>query len=285
MRTTVSRHASKLGEWEFVQRAPHPLLRTQVIGYCGYDERTPEPRRRRELPSGHITLILSFGPQIEVLESPAREAPGQTLTSFVAGLDDTYALTAHAGLQHGVEVNLTPLGARMALGVPMRELARREVPLEDALGPAGKELNVRLADASDWPERFALLDRFLASRLLSARQPVPVIAHAWRRLEQAHGSLRMAALAREVGCSPRYLSEGFRDQIGLAPKAVARVLRFRRAVSLLQRSDGEGLARIAEGCGYSDQPHLNRDFQALAGCAPGEFLGRLLPGGAGVSGH
>ncbi len=34
---------------------------------------------------------------------------------------------------------------------------------------------------------------------------------------------------------------------------------------------GELLAEVAHGSGYADQPHFNRDFRALAGCAPGEF--------------
>ena len=48
----------------------------------------------------------------------------------------------------------------------------------------------------------------------------------------------------------------------MGPKAVARVLRFERALRLLR--DGRALADVAYDCGYADQPHLNREFRALA---------------------
>jgi len=54
----------------------------------------------------------------------------------------------------------------------------------------------------------------------------------------------------------------------LGPKAVARILRFQRALRLL--SEGRALADVAYYCGFADQPHLNREFRALAGGTPRE---------------
>ena len=45
-----------------------------------------------------------------------------------------------------------------------------------------------------------------------------------------------------------------------------RVLRFRRAVALLQA--GVTPAEVAARAGYADQPHLSRDVRALAGVSP-----------------
>ena len=54
----------------------------------------------------------------------------------------------------------------------------------------------------------------------------------------------------------------------MGPKAVARVLRFERALRLLR--EGRALADVAYDCGFADQPHLNREFRALGGSTPGE---------------
>ena len=37
-----------------------------VRNYTGYTERTAEPLRRREVPSGDVTLILSPGPALSL---------------------------------------------------------------------------------------------------------------------------------------------------------------------------------------------------------------------------
>jgi len=89
-------------------------------------------------------------------------------------------------------------------------------------------------------------------------------------------------LARELGCSRRHLIGRFREQIGPAPKTAARLVRFQRAVRLLERDDGRRFAEIAQRCGFYDQAHMNREFRDLAGAPPGEFVARLLPDGFGV---
>jgi AraC-like DNA-binding protein len=100
-------------------------------------------------------------------------------------------------------------------------------------------------------------------------------------------------LAAETGWSERHLTSRFRTEIGLAPKAAARVIRFDRARKRLVRrltDDTERaylLADLAADCGYFDQAHLAREFRALAGCPPSQWLaeefrnvqaGNWLPG-------
>lgn len=267
-------HESDLGWWEMVPGTPHRAVRPHVLGYTGYTERTATPLRRREVPTGRAGLIISFGPSIDVL------GVGR-LTSFAIGLDDRFAITEHAGEQHGIQVDLTPLGARMLLGLPMGELARQTPRLDELLGPAAARLAERLALAPDWPARFAILDAELARRLDRAQPPRPDVARALARLQRTHGAVPIAALADELSCSRRHLTTTFAAEVGLPPKAMARVLRFRRAVSLLR--DGRPLADIAYACGYADQPHLNRDFRDLAGTTPTELVAQTLPDASGIA--
>ena len=43
----AAKKEGELGWWEMASREPHPRLAGQVLRYCGYQERTPEPFRRR----------------------------------------------------------------------------------------------------------------------------------------------------------------------------------------------------------------------------------------------
>ncbi len=148
--------------FSFVPGAPGPAVRGAVQRYIGYTE-SGAPLRRREVATGSVTVILSFGPRIR--------CDGIPHESFVAGLSDVPVITEHDGEQHGIEINLAPLAARRLLGVPMHELTNEVIPLEDML--AAPTLLEELAEAPDWPARFARLDGELARRLGTPARAAP----------------------------------------------------------------------------------------------------------------
>jgi AraC-like DNA-binding protein len=254
-----------------VTRAAPPRLSGYVRSYTGYDEWSAAPLCRREVPSGDVTLILSPDSELRV---PDRHV------SFVAALHDSCALVEHPGRQHGVEVALTPLGAHALFGVPMHELANRVIELDELVGST--ELVERMWDVRGWERRFAVLDAALTRRLRDAPPSSAELAWAWERMRASYGRVEIGALAGELRWSHRRLIRAFREQIGLPPKTIGRVLRFERVAGLLRERDDPRLAEIAWECGYYDQAHLNRDFRQLAGTTPGEYLASRLPDGGGV---
>jgi AraC-like DNA-binding protein len=279
----VFRHASEADRWEMVHGAPDPRLRGYVLSYCSYHENTSSFTRRRELPSERVVVIVNLGEPIRV-SAPHHEGWSVQGEGFVAGMHDTYALTETGGSQAGVQVDLTPVGAHLLFGLPMHELSQRVVTLEELFGRAGALLRETLAEAAGWAERFDVVDEFLLARLDVARSPVPSVTRALGRLRDSGGTVPVGAIAAEIGCSPRHLITRFREQVGVTPKMLARILRFERAVALVDSRTEMSWAEIAQVCGYYDQAHLIRDFNQFAGCPPGEFARRRLPDGGGVIG-
>lgn len=275
----VVRHASERDRWEQVHARPDPRLAGHVLDYCFYDERTGSFTRRRELPGVRVVLIVNLGAPVRVGLHGRWSAPA---AGFVSGLTDTFALTETAGAQRGLEVGLSPVGAHLLLRVPMHELGGDVVALEDLFGPAGARLHEALAAAPGHRERFALLDDFFLQRLDDALSPVPSVTRALARLHASGGTVRVDALAGELGCSRRHLATRFRDQVGVTPKLYGRILRFQRALALADAQPD--WARIAALCGYYDQAHMIRDFHRFAGGSPGDVARRRLPDGGGVAG-
>lgn len=247
--------------------APHRLLRSAVRRYSGYREHSATPLVRREVPSGKVTLIISFGDPISLRHGGV----STTHRSFLAGMHDEHVLTDFAGGQQGVQIDLTPLGAYRLLGVPMRELANTSAALDTLPHRGLAGLADRLAEAPGWPERFAVLDRSLLDWSRDWPAADLEVSWVWRRLAGSRGLAPIGKLAEEVGWSRRHLAARFRDQVGLAPKPTARVLRFRRAAALLRQADAGTISEVAATCGYADHAHLTREFGELAGCTPTDF--------------
>jgi AraC-like DNA-binding protein len=205
--------------------------------------------------------------------------------TLAGGLHTTPALITHPGRQSGIQLALSPLGARALLGRPAGELAGIDVDGSEVLGAVALELHGRLREARSWPARFALLDQILLDHADLDQQVAPDIAEAWRLLTRSGGTIQAGELARRVGWSPRYLQRRLLAETGLTPKAAARVTRFDRARRTLLRQaatrargqdgarpGGGTLASLAAGCGYYDQAHLAREFRDLAGCPPSTWL-------------
>jgi AraC-like DNA-binding protein len=278
----VARHESAELRFEMASRnAPRRLL-GYVRNYTGYSEWSAAPLCRLEVPSADVTLILS--PSSELTMPSTRGAgPPARHTSFVAALHDRHTLVEHGGFQEGVEVRLTPLGAHAMFGVPMHELSNRVIELDDLMGREAGDLIGRMWERPGWQERFEFLDSAIAARAARARELSPGVAWAWQRLRATHGRARVRALADELGWSNRRLIARFREQVGLPPKTVGRILRFDRVAQQLLEVDAPRLAEVAYDCGYYDQAHLNRDFRDFAGTTPGDYLTRRLPDGGGVT--
>jgi AraC-like DNA-binding protein len=224
------------------------------------------------MPFGGLPLIVSLGPRLRV--SDAGGKGGGSFGSFVAGLQESWVVTDFERESAGVQVNLKPLGAFLLLGSALHELANRTLGLDELLGAEGRVLGERLARVASWERRFELLDAFVLARFARARLPSPRVVRAWQRLEASDGRSAIGPLADELGCSRKHLIELFREQIGVPPKTLARILRFDRARSLLE--SGAPASDVALDCGYYDQAHLIREFRALAGTTPGRLAERLV---------
>jgi AraC-like DNA-binding protein len=280
---------------ESVRSLPAPALRPFIAHYSGYRQAGVEPGRHRGLPSPYLTLIFTLDEPLTLAAHPDPEQPPGEYGTLLGGLHTSPALITHQGWQSGIQLALSPLGARPLLGLPAGELANADLPADDVLGPLAAEIHERVRAAASWRERFAVIDRLLLGRLedggqrrmarQAAGQPTGLasaasavsaeVEFAWRSLLRTGGTVHVSDLVEESGWSDRHLRNRFHAETGLTPKAAARVIRFDRARRLMRRRSAGGqlvIADLAADCGYYDQPHLAREFRALAGCGPASWL-------------
>jgi AraC-like DNA-binding protein len=274
-RATLTRHRHELGSSSRATRAPD----TRLVGllhreHIGVSHEALAFECWLEPPQPVATLMIS-------LEDPLRTERGTLPHAWIAGLDDRPEVVATAGRHTEVDLKLTPVGAHVLCGMPMRELSGRIVPLEEVFGKRVAPLVEQLRETPDWNGRFDLVERVLLERLDATSRPDPFVVEAVARLQSSEGRLRIGRLAAGLQVSRRHLTTRFRDQIGLPPKTFARLLRF-ESVRRQMADQPHSWADIAARCGYADQSHLNREFRELGGTTPASFLARQLPDGGAI---
>lgn len=260
---------------------PHPTLSAHVRSYCGWDEEPATQIWRVEPPGPDVPVIILFASPVLSREL-GDCAVVRSVGSFVTGLYDRHAIVGSQGRMAGVQVNFSPIGARLLLDQPLEAFANRMVELEDVWGADARRLAARLQEAAGWPQRFALLDVEIAARIGRARPLHDALSWTMDRLITTRGRVPVSALVQGTGWSRRHLIQQVRHEFGLAPKTLGRVLRLGSAVDALRHGEAR-LSDVALDCGYYDQAHFTRDFREFTGMTPSAFVKCRLPDSGGVS--
>jgi AraC-like DNA-binding protein len=251
---------------------PTQQLRPFVSSYTDFDMAGWPPGRHRGLPDATLSLVVSVGPPLIVRRTGHADA---VAAATVGGLRSSPVDIVHDGTQRGIQLALTPWGSRALLGVPAAALAQGVWHLEEVVGSRAQELVDRLADAQGPAGRARVLDAVLASWAVDEGYPKVVDAF-WRRIAGSGGRVPVASIAAEIGLGCRHLRQLVRAELGLTPKALARIMRFGRARRCLRSGQTASLAETAMLCGYCDQAHLTNDWKQLGGCTPGQWMSEEL---------
>jgi AraC-like DNA-binding protein len=272
--TTASRNETGDSTAPFWYRRPvTAALAGFVTDIMGYGERGQRLAGEVEMASLIAPLIISFGDPflIALGRSPASN---DRWSSFAAGLYAGPVMMDSTGSAACVQVNFTPQGAHRFFGMPMDELADRMVTLDDLGDRDLLRLKERLGAERDWSRRLDITEQFLIARFAQAPAADAAVDVAYARMLASRGRARVSGIARELGWSRKHLNDRFHREFGLAPKSVARMVRFQNVLTHARRSRSAAWADIAAACGYADQAHLAREFLAFAGMSPSRWLAR-----------
>lgn len=249
------------------QRPPTARLRPYVASYDGYRLEGFEAGTHVGMPSPNLTVILSIDSKLEIANSPRQGSC--TFETLASGISTEPVTIAHDGSQHGIQLSLTPAGARALFGVPTSALGEWMVDLSEVL-PGARELTDRIGAEDSWDARFDIVDEILC-RSLKESEIDPTLAQAWTLLVGSHGRERVGDVASSIGWSRRHLVNRFTAEFGVGPKDSARIARFDRSHQFLRRPEIPPLADVAARCGYYDQAHMAREWRDLAGLSPSRW--------------
>lgn len=167
---------------------------------------------------------------------------------MIAG-PDTRAHISHRDAESFAGLRFRPGVLPRLLGVPASEFRDQRVPLDSVCAVASARLDVVVADLLSRP-----------ARTQTSPWALPAVHHVTSRLA---GGAAVSGLARELGWSARTLQRQCLAVYGYGPATLRRIMRFRRAVTLLRT--GQSTSTAAADAGYSDEAHLHREAREFSG--------------------
>ena len=223
---------------------------------------------RAILPDAHADLILRL------------ERPGDPIRLDLNGPPTTPFVNGVTGPRFLVGVRFRPGHAFSCFGVAMSELQNQRIPLSDLWPQEAAELLNCVGASTSLQMMATLLESFLVQRLRRSlsSEPSRELAQAMVALSGRGNSVRVRSIAGALGMSERHLRRKFEVVVGTSPKTFARIQRFRKALTMVERaSSTPEWASLASLCGYFDQAHLIHDFKRMTSLTPQQWRNARRP--------
>jgi AraC-like DNA-binding protein len=158
---------------------------------------------------------------------------------------------------------------RPLLGVAPWEHSGREPCYADIRPDLAAPLEEQLMRTTEPADALRLLVEFLRKRRAARlKDAVRLLRISMESLRRGASAPRVATLAQQLGVTDRHLRRLMVAETGIAPRHFARIQKFH---ALLRDSDlvpRRSWSELAFHHGYSDQSHMIREVQDLAGVTP-----------------
>ncbi|MDF2694333.1 MAG: Transcriptional regulator, AraC family protein [Labilithrix sp.] len=226
-------------------------------------DRYAAPTAERVLPDGAVHLIFNFG------DRQAGER-GAELACSAIGATCAPTRIVLTGAVEQLCVRLRVGAASAILGVPAGELTDHGIALDAIWGADAAEILERLHAVPHGAARGALLTALLRARVQRAEALSRPTLEAVRRISGAGGRIRVRDLADDLGLGERRLQQLFHQHVGLSPRAMCRLARFRDVLARCSQRK-QGWAELALEGGFYDQAHFSNEIRTFTGLTPGEL--------------
>lgn len=226
-------------------------------------------RRQAVLPDGRMDLVAHA-----MLDASGGFA---AVNLAIAGPADRPSTVAHRAAVCSVGVRFQLGWGGACLGLDPAALVNQVLTgsaAEQALGPlATPVLAATCADGLQ--HALAGAAAALARRAGPATGPSQARALQALRWLRQHPGAPLQALCTALALPERTLRRDVLAAVGLPLRSLAGILRFQRAMALVQGGRLPSLAHLAQEAGYADQAHMTRQFRKLGGFTPA--LPQLVP--------
>ncbi len=250
---------------------PSPILAPYVKHYWLLKTVGTEPTIAGTVPTGMMSLVFHRGNRLLSVHDNTLHP-----RAFLSGQEKTFANLEYTGQINMLSVVFHPAGARMFFNLPLHKIYNLRLTAGDMEDKELLELENALTSTENDYLCILLIEQFLIKRLTRLAE------HNMKRIETTirlinSGQTDIARLADAACLSTKQFNRVFSEHIGSNPKEFSRIVRFQRALHILEVKPQTSLTALACECGYFDQSHMIKDFKALSGYTPGEYLAVCAP--------
>lgn len=164
-------------------------------------------------------------------------------------------------------VEFSPHGAYRFFRLPLSELTNQYFSLTEILGNVVIRLQEQMNNTVSVKEKVTLFQQFLLN-LFQQQEEDHLFEYCVEKIITSAGAITVKELEKKTGYSSRWLNMKFAEKIGISPKSLASIIRFKQYYELVCGPDNKKLIHNNFYYYYYDQSHFIKDFKRFTGFAP-----------------
>ncbi|RKN79256.1 helix-turn-helix domain-containing protein [Paenibacillus ginsengarvi] len=212
-------------------------------------------------------------PQV-VLSHPNVNLVFEKNTTRVYGITKTSETRIIEGRGIVLGVKFRPGGFYPLWQKPVAELAGTSIPFRDVFGfePDSLESDLLEQPEQDEEEMIRRTDRFFLSVAPARDEQVAWVDSIVDTILRERDIVKVDQLVRHAGVSKRTIQRLFSRYVGVSPKWVIQRYRLHEAALRVEQGEQPDWAKLSIDMGYYDQAHFIKDFKAIIGKSPEQYM-------------
>lgn len=250
-------------------RAPEEPLNLGISHFTYFRGIDASHTIERFLPDGNVEIVINLGDEPRYIYDNDTLVEKQACKRlWLSGIRTRYlSIPSSTGSEFFI-IHFRKGRSRPFLKLPLCEIADQVIEGDEVLPKVYLELRERLLEAPSPSAKFSIANAVLRRQFPQGLGVPPLVSASVKMLSRNPSGQTMDFLTRYSGYSARHFIEIFRENIGLAPKVLQRILRFQKAIAEITTPRMVSWRTLAQECGYYDQSHFNSDFKEFSGINP-----------------
>jgi AraC-like DNA-binding protein len=263
--------------FRFIPVTPHPLLSPYLAKIWVFESngRLPVQERKLIVPNANLKLTLTYRNGIAARVDGKDFLQRENELTLTGLIDAPVILDPYEDTQTGtIIIEFNPLGAYRFFHLRYTEVKNEITNLVDLTGNGAINLRSQLGEATDISQKLQLLQNFLIKQLENNAADL-IYDHCIHRITATSGLITVAQLEKETGYSARWLNRKFSEHLGVSPKNLAEIVRFKQFYQAFSMGVSPHKLKQHIYHYYYDQSHFLRAFKRFTGTTPTELQNSL----------
>lgn len=227
--------------------------------------------KQRIVPDGCIEMVFILGDDIKRYTSendfilqPRAMILGQTIAPFYVeptGYVNSFAIRFYP--QGFVNFTSTPIQNFINTETPLIEIFTKEI---------ASNLEQQIIQAQNTQERINIIESFLLDRLKEESTINRIVQNTVDMLYNSNGNDPIYSILKGNESKRRQLERNFKNQIGMSPKQLGKIIRLQTALKMMLNNTSENMTSISNKGKYYDQAHFIKDFKEFTWINPKDLI-------------